>query len=214
MSSVFGLNASPQIAMLLPCERRRSASCAFSTSSASGARSRARRRGADRSRGRRCARHGHDRASCPSGSRNRRNRAGNRNCWPMRRVAADALAHLRPCPRRAARRLRAISFMNEMRVASIAFAAYFASSAERDLHQEIAAPRGRTANTAGHHGAPRSQRDAHDDAIGPHEIVDRVALLQELGVRHDAKGAPSCSRAPPRPSRWCPPAPCSCPTTT
>jgi hypothetical protein len=49
--------------------------------------------------------------------------------------------------------------MKEMRVASIAFAAYFVSSAERSSMNRI----------------------------GAHEVVDRRALLQELGVRDDVE---------------------------
>ena len=69
-------------------------------------------------------------------------------------------------------------------------------------------------------GAHRGDRalvvGADDDAVGPHEIVDRRALLQELRVRHDRERRSSTPRvAAPRRSlrargRRCPPAPWTC----
>ena len=60
--------------------------------------------------------------------------AGEQELRADARVGADALADDLDVGADAARQRRASSFMNEMRVASIAFAAYLVSSAERDVH--------------------------------------------------------------------------------
>ena len=80
----------------------------------------------------------------------------------------------------------ASSFMNEMRVASIALAAYLVSSAERDVHHEqplVVALERRVDRAQQCDGALVVGTD--DDAVGPHEVLDGRAFLQELGIRGD-----------------------------
>ena len=76
--------------------------------------------------------------------------------------------------------------MNEMRVASMALAAYLVSSAEAWSMTRIGLP-------GAHEGLVELAHDrldlrvvgADDDAVGLQEVVDRRAFLQELGVRDD-----------------------------
>ena len=83
----------------------------------------------------------------------------------------------------------ASSFMKQILVASIALAAYLVSSAERTsitMHALVVAVERRVERRA---AAPRSRAlvGADDDAVGPHEVVDRRAFLEELGVRDDVE---------------------------
>ena len=81
---------------------------------------------------------------------------------------------------------RASSFMNEMRVASIALAAYLVSSAERDVHDLDAIAGAQHAAIELAQELDRARIVGADDhARGLEEVVDRVALLEELGVRGD-----------------------------
>ena len=83
----------------------------------------------------------------------------------------------------------ATSFMNEMRVASIAFAAYLHSSALAQSIIMIGAPvRVNGAYSSFMISAGALVLGADHDAVGLHEVVDRRALLQELGVADDAEG--------------------------
>ena len=78
--------------------------------------------------------------------------------------------------------------MNEMRVASIEFAAYLVSSAERrsmTSMRSLGARERRVERAQDVDGALVLGADDH--AIRLHEVVDRVALLQELGVRRDGE---------------------------
>ncbi len=82
----------------------------------------------------------------------------------------------------------AISFMNEMRVASIALAAYLVSSAERtSITSSRSRLRWNGAYTARSSAIARSSSAPIDDAVGPHEVLDRGAFLQEFRIRHDGK---------------------------
>ena len=196
MSSVFGLNARPHTRERLAGERRRSASCAFSTSQRfcrSFTRSTARRRSKSRptwraivmtartSFGKQRAAEAHARGRGTGG------RCGGPSRCPRRTSSTSAPSFSQSV---------AISFMNEMRVASIAFAAYFVSSAEREVHEEdrlLGADERRV--ELGHHRAGALGGDADDHAVGPHEVVDRRALLQELGVRDHVERCASRHRA-------------------
>ena len=82
----------------------------------------------------------------------------------------------------------AISFMNEIRVASSAFAAYLRQLGARAIHHHDrrAGARERLVQRHHHLGAARVLGADHD-AIGLHEILDRGALLQEFGVADDAE---------------------------
>ncbi len=99
----------------------------------------------------------------------------------------------------------AMSFMNEMRVASIAFAAYFVISADGMSMKMIGLPRAHERRVQlGHHAARVIRLGAEHDAIRLHEVVDRRAFLQELRVADDVKRKASrAGRRPPRPSPPC-----------
>ena len=78
--------------------------------------------------------------------------------------------------------------MNEMRVASIAFAAYLHSSALAQSITMIGAPVRVNGRYSSRHDFGRARvLDADDDAIGLQEVLDRRALLQELRIAHDAE---------------------------
>ena len=186
MSSVSGLNASPQTAMRLPsslppkCANTRSPStrfwCSFARSTASTTPSwmscsRAVWISARRSLGK------HE---PPKPAPANRNFAPIRGSEPMplrtASMSAPTTSHS-----------RASSFMNEIRVASIAFAAYFVSSAER---MSMTWMRSLGAQHAAIELAQERRSrlrivGADDDARRLQEVVDRVALLEELGVRCD-----------------------------
>ena len=82
----------------------------------------------------------------------------------------------------------ATSFMNEMRVASIAFAAYLQSSALGAVHHhDRRAGAGERRVELLHQLGRARILGADDDAVGLHEVVDGRALLQELGVADDAE---------------------------
>ena len=104
--------------------------------------------------------------------------------WRTRSTSAPTISHR-----------FAISFMNEMRVASIALAAYLVSSADGMSMKMIGLPGAheRRVQLAPSRCA-RSALDAEHDAVGLHEVVDRGALLQELGVRDDVNGCFACER--------------------
>ena len=78
------------------------------------------------------------------------------------------------------------SFMNEMRTASIVFDAYLMSSVERGVHHDeaLAGALERRVELAQHSSAPR-RRAPTTTRVGLEEVVDGVALLEELGVRDD-----------------------------
>ena len=79
-----------------------------------------------------------------------------------------------------------MSFMNEMRVASMALAAYLVSSAERrSITSMRSLVRMNGAYSARSISMARLSLGADDHAVRLHEVVDRVALLQELGVGGD-----------------------------
>ena len=82
----------------------------------------------------------------------------------------------------------AISFMNEMRVASIAFAAYLAQLGARAVHHHDrrAGPRERPVQLRHDLGAARVV-GANHHAVGLQEVLDGRALLQELRIAHDAE---------------------------
>ena len=86
-------------------------------------------------------------------------------------------------PKRSAR--FASSFMKLILVASIAFAAYFVSSADLHVHDDelFAAARERLVERAQQLGDARIV-GADDDAIRPHEVLDGRAFLEEFRVRH------------------------------
>ena len=78
--------------------------------------------------------------------------------------------------------------MNEMRVASMALAAYFVSSALAQSMTMIGAPvRVNGEYSSSISSVARRILRADDDAIGLHEVLDRRALLQELRVADDAE---------------------------
>ena len=77
----------------------------------------------------------------------------------------------------------AISFMNEMRVASIAFAAYLVISADGMSMKMIGLPvRTNGAYSSRHHGARVVRLDPQHDAIRLEEIIDRRAFLEKLRI--------------------------------
>ncbi len=77
-------------------------------------------------------------------------------------------------------------------------------------HDRRAGAGERRVELAHHLGAARIV-GADDDAIGPQEVVDGGALLEELGVADDAeRDAWSRGGSPRGPSRRCRPARCSC----
>ncbi len=101
-----------------------------------------------------------------------------------------------PMPRRtmstsapAASQSWAMEFMNEMRVASMALAAYLVISADGMSMRRMALP-------VAHEGRVEILQDlpgevrvhAQDDPVRLHEVVDRRALLEELGVGADVHG--------------------------
>jgi hypothetical protein len=76
--------------------------------------------------------------------------------------------------------------MNEILVASIALAAYFESSALAQSITMIGAPVRVNGLCSCHHQLGRLRVFGADDhTVGLHEVVDRRALLQELGVADD-----------------------------
>ena len=136
---------------------------------------------------------------------------GNRKDGPMRRSAAIARrTWSTSAPTRS--QTLATSFMNEMRVASMALAAYFDSSALAQSITITGAPGARERRVQfSHQLRGPVVLGADDDAVGPHEVLDGRALLEELRVAHDAERvrrlAPDHLAHLLRPS---PPAPCSC----
>ena len=211
MSSVRGLKARPQTAIVLPARPPRWASIrgsriAFWRSLAASTASTTRSSTPDSSR------RADQRLARPWGSTSRRSR---------RRGTGTTSRCARRCPSRAAPGARrrptrshrfAISFMNEMRVASMALAAYLVSSAEAWSMTRIGLP-------GAHEGLVQLPHDRFDlgvvgadhHAVGLQEVVDRRALLEELGVRDDGEGLAGdarhdlCARARP-----CPRAPWTC----
>ena len=86
--------------------------------------------------------------------------------------------------------------MNEIRVASIAFAAYLVSSAERTsiTSKPLVVALERRVDGA-HRGDRALVVGADHDAVGPHEVLDRRALLQELRIRHHGERRVDAARA-------------------
>ena len=81
----------------------------------------------------------------------------------------------------------ATSLMNEILVARKAFEAYLISSADLDVgHENGAADREQRVDVLEIAIASSSSR-ADDDPVGPHEVFDRRAFAQELGVRRDGE---------------------------
>ena len=78
--------------------------------------------------------------------------------------------------------------MNEMRVASMAFAAYLLNSALAQSMSMMGAPGTGERRVELSHQLGRSRSSVPiDDAVRLHEVVDRGALLQELRVADDAE---------------------------
>ena len=88
-------------------------------------------------------------------------------------------------PSRSAR--LASSFMNEMRTASMQLAAYLVNSAERTSMNTpvVVAVERRVHLAAASRARCRCVLHADHDAVGPHEVLDREAFLQELRVGRD-----------------------------
>ena len=106
------------------------------------------------------------------------------------RIGADAAGAPPRCRRRRCSARLASSFMKQMRVASIALAAYLVSSAERTSITSsalVVAVERRVELLRMHARCARVVVGADDDAVRPHEVVDRRAFLQELRVRHDGE---------------------------
>jgi hypothetical protein len=83
----------------------------------------------------------------------------------------------------------AISFMKLMRVASMALATYLVSLGAAHVHQQQAvavAQEGRVQRAHQQHGLLVVGAQHH--AVGPHEVLDGRAFLQELGVGDDGEG--------------------------
>ena len=128
-------------------------------------------------------------------------------------VAAHALADRRPRPRPPSRTGRRSSFMKEMRVASMALAAYLVSSAERVSMKRMGCSRAHEGGVELAHdrrgrarvAAPMTTRS------GLQEVVDGGALPSGTrGCDTTSKGwlvTRAISSAPCRP---CPPGRCSC----
>ena len=206
MSSVFGLNASPHTATRVPATIA------------------AKRRGQlrehavllivvhrldrfENAQARRLRRARSARApSRPWGSTSRRSPGpGNRNAGSDALVAADALAHDDRRSRRRARTGSAMSFMNEMRVASMRVRRVLRHLGGRDVHEDDRLARAHERRVQlGHHAARVIRLGAEHDAVGLHEVVDRRAFLQELGIADDVKRkARVPRRRPRRPSPPC-----------
>ncbi len=81
---------------------------------------------------------------------------------------------------------RESSFMNETRIASIVFDAYLMSSLDRRSVTTSRSPESCSGRVElAEEPASGVAVCAEDDAIGLEEVGDRVALFEELGVRHD-----------------------------
>ena len=90
----------------------------------------------------------------------------------------------------------AISFMNEMRVASMALAAYLVSSAEAASMTRTGLPvRTKGAYSSTMISRARGVVGADDHAVRLQEVLDRGPFLQELRVRDHREGM---AASPPR----------------
>jgi len=79
--------------------------------------------------------------------------------------------------------------MKEMRVASIAFAAYLVSSAERTSMRKKAIVVALERRVKRAHDLYRPLVvGAHHDAVRPHEVLKCGPFLEELGVRYHREG--------------------------